>query len=94
MGKKKVDKKLRKKVENEIHKKRIVVPVDNDGVKKSGTVLESYVIKSDKSTNINVRIKKECTRITYNLEVPEINPATAPLCRRHRPRAERVPVLS
>ncbi|MFH1291252.1 MAG: ATPase, T2SS/T4P/T4SS family [archaeon] len=39
-------------------------------------VLESYVITSAKSIDINVEIKKDETRTTYNLKVPEINLAT------------------
>ncbi len=44
-----------------------------------GAILESYMIKSDKSLDVKVEIKKGETATTYNLEVPEINTATTVL---------------
>jgi flagellar protein FlaI len=95
MAKIKVNEKLKKKIIGRFEKKggnaiskeasssdneKEVVALISDGkMKKDGTILESYVIKSDKSTEIGVKIKKENTRVVYNLEIPEINPATAVL---------------
>ena len=91
MKKNKVDEKLRKKMKQEgevgnpvkkmeslDEQKGAAVSIVKD-VKKGGTVLEAYVIKSEQSTDIRVKIIKEHTKIIYHLEIPEISPATAVL---------------
>ena len=48
-------------------------------VSLKGNVLESYMIKSDKSLDVKVEIKKGEASTIYNLEVPKINTATTVL---------------
>ncbi len=62
-------------------KKEVVAekPMKKAEMQKTDSVLESYVIKSDKSTDILVKIKREGITIIYDLEIPEIDPATAVL---------------
>ncbi|MDH3324237.1 MAG: ATPase, T2SS/T4P/T4SS family, partial [Candidatus Peregrinibacteria bacterium] len=78
-------KKTNKKIKSieETKKKLILKKPENTPakkeVRKSGPIIESYIIKSDNSADIKVDIKNEGTKITYNLEIPEINPATTAL---------------
>lgn len=62
-------KKLKKKITPKEFSKKIKT-------ERTGSVLDSYIIKSDKSTDIRVKIKKTGITISYNLEVPKISPAT------------------
>jgi len=70
--KKKAKKTPEKNIEGKpIGKKK---PETSKGTKNS--ILESYTLKSGKSTDIQITIKREGTVIIYNLEVPEIDSAT------------------
>ncbi len=70
-----------KKLKEDIVKKfkNNVVKESTKNIALDKSVLESYVIKSEKSLDVNVKIKNVGTKIIYNLEVPKIDTATTVL---------------
>jgi len=75
--KREVEGKKAVEVKKKVDVKMTVKKVDFSEQKKvRGSVLESYKITSNGSTNITASIRKVGTIITYNLEAPKIDPAT------------------
>jgi flagellar protein FlaI len=80
--KRKVHKTVAKRaVKRKVHKTvaKRAVKSEKATVVKKGNILETYTLKSEKTIDMKVDIKKTGSNLTYNLQIPEVYPATESL---------------